>query len=141
MSLKRSNKSADENGASQNPASAGQPNETAKFRENSEVNAKIDSYIQNNPKEWAYIQSMSRERLERSLILQAIQKLDRRERMRAGILKKLDENPELKEAYRTLVKNLPADQQEKAMASIAARTMRTIAPPQQQQQQAQGARV
>jgi hypothetical protein len=59
--------------------------------------------------------------------------------MRAGILKKLDENPELKEAYRSLVKNLPADQQEKAMASIAMRTMRTVAPP--QQKQAQGVRV
>jgi hypothetical protein len=141
MSLKRSNRGADGNGASENSASASQPNEPAKFRENAEVNAKIDSYIQNNPKEWAYIQSMSRERLERSLVLQAIQKLDRRERMRAGILKKLDENPELKEAYRALVKNLPADQQEKAMASIAARTMRTIVPPQRQQEQAQGARV
>lgn len=141
MSLKRSSRGADGNGASENSTSSSQPNEPAKFRENAEVNAKIDSYIQNNPKEWGYIQSMSRERLERSLVLQAIQKLDRRERMRVGILKKLDENPELKEAYRALVKNLPADQQEKAMASIAARTMRTIAPTQRPQEQAQGARV
>jgi tRNA C32,U32 (ribose-2'-O)-methylase TrmJ len=37
----------------------------------------------------------------------------------------------LKEAYRTLVKNLPAEQQEKAMMSIASRTLRIIAPRQQ----------
>lgn len=43
-------------------------------------------------------------------------------------MKQLDANPELKEEYRKLVKNLPADQQEKAMTSIAARTLRTITP-------------
>jgi lipase chaperone LimK len=41
-------------------------------------------------------------------------------------LKKLDENPELKKAYQTLVKNLPEDQQEKMMANIAIRTQRTV---------------
>ena len=56
-----------------------------------------------------------------------------------NILKKLEENPEMKEAYRTLVKNLPAEQQEKAIVSLAMRTNRTIAPP--VQQQAQAARV
>ena len=85
------------------------------------------------------IQGLPRDRLERTLVLHAVQKQERTERMRAGILKKLEENPELKEAYRTLVKNLPADQQEKAMAILAARTLRTVAPP--KQQQAQGARV
>lgn len=110
-----------------------------KFRENTEINAKIDAYIQKNPKEWTYIQSMPRDRLERSLVLQSVQKQERTERIRAGVLKKLEENPELKEAYRTLVKNLPAEQQEKAMASLAMRTMRTVAPP--APQQAQVARV
>jgi hypothetical protein len=82
---------------------------------------------------------MPRERLERSLVLQAVQKLDRREKMRTSILKKLDENPEMKEAYRTLVKNLPTEKQEAAMVSLAMRTNRTIAPP--AQKEAQGARV
>jgi hypothetical protein len=43
----------------------------------------------------------------------------------------------LKEAYRKLGKNLPAEQQEKAMMSIAARTLHTITP----RQQNKGARV
>ena len=61
-----------------------------------------------------------------------------RARIRASVTKQLEANPELKEAYRKLVKNLPAEQQERAMMSIAARTLRTITP---RQQQSQGARV
>ncbi len=109
------------------------------FRENAGVNAKIDAYIKANPKEWTYIQGMPRDRLERSLVLQNVQKEERIEKMRVGIMKKLDENPEMKQAYQTLVKNLPAEQQEKAMLTIAMRTSRTVAPP--AQQQSQGARV
>ena len=68
-----------------------------------------------------------------------VNKLERRERVRTSVMKQLDANPELKEAYRKLVKNLPAEQQEKAMTSIAARTLRTITP--RQQQQSKGAQV
>ena len=134
MSLKRSDKNTNGNGAS---ADAG--GDSPKLRDNAEINAKIDAYIQANPKEWTYIQGLPRERLERMLVLQNVNKLDRRERIRASVMKQLDANPELKEAYRKLVKNLPAEQQEKAMTSIAARTLRTITP--RQQQQSKGARV
>jgi hypothetical protein len=94
--------------------------------------------LQANPKEWTYIQGLPRERLERMLVLQHVNKIDRRDRIRASVLKQLEQNPELKEAYRKLVKNLPAEQQERAMMSIAARTLRTITP---RQQQSQAARV
>src|ERR1700676_1702096 len=134
MSLKRSDKTTNGNGAASGDAS-GEP----KYRDNVEINAKIDAYIQANPKEWNYIQGLPRERLERMLVLQNVNKLERRERVRTSVMKQLDANPELKEAYRKLVKNLPAEQQEKAMTSIAARTLRTITP--RQQQQAKGARV
>jgi len=43
-------------------------------------------------------------------------------------MRKLDQNPELKQAYETLVKHLPEDQREKTMVSIASRTMRSITP-------------
>ena len=134
MSLKRTDKTSTGNGT----ASAEPANDTPKLRDNAEVNTKIDAYIKANPKEWAYIQGLPRDRLERSLVLQYVNKTERRERVRTAVLKKLDENPELKEAYRTLVKNLPADQQEKAMASIALQAQRTIAP---RQQQAVGVKV
>ena len=133
MSLKRSDKNTNGNGAAAEGAG-----EIPKFRDNVEINAKIDGYIQANPKEWAYIQGLPRERLERMLVLQNVNKIERRARIRASVTKQLEANPELKEAYRKLVKNLPAEQQERAMMSIAARTLRTITP---RQHQSQGAPV
>lgn len=134
MSLKRSDKNTNGNGS----AAADAAGEVPKYRDNVEINAKIDAYIQANPNEWAYIQGLPRERLERMLVLQNVNKIERRARIRASVTKQLEANPELKEAYRKLVKNLPAEQQERAMMSIAARTLRTITP---RQQQSQGARV
>jgi hypothetical protein len=109
------------------------------YRDNPKVNTRIDEYIKNNPKHWDYIQSMPRERLERALVLSEVNKLDRLEKMKAGILRKLDQNPELKQAYETLVKHLPEDQREKVMVSIASRTMRSITP--RQAQSAPGQKV
>lgn len=132
MSLKRTEKNTNSNGAA-----ATEPADSPKYRDNVEINAKIDAYIQANPKEWNYIQGLPRERLERMLVLQNVNKIERRERIRASVTKQLNANPELKEAYRKLVKNLPAEQQDKAMATIAARTLRTITP----RKQTTGARV
>src|SRR5260370_41713785 len=128
MSLKRTEKNTNRNGA----AASESPDNSPKYRDNVEINAKIDAYIQANPKEWNYIQGLPRERLERMLVLQNVNKIERRERIRASVTKQLNANPELKEAYRKLVKNLPAEQQERAMMPIAARTLRTIAPPHNQ---------
>ena len=113
MSLKRSDKNTNGNGAS---ADAG--GDSPKLRDNVEINAKIDAYIQANPKEWNYIQGLPRERLERMLVLQNVNKIERRERIRASVTKQLNANPELKEAYRKLVKNLPAEQQEKVPKEV-----------------------
>jgi hypothetical protein len=71
MSIKRSNG----NGTAE--SGAGQTSEPLAFRENAQVNEKIDAYIKNNPKEWAYIQGMPRDRLERSLVLQSVKKVER----------------------------------------------------------------
>jgi hypothetical protein len=114
------------------PANDGNP--PAQFRDNPEINAKIDAYIQNNPKEWAYIQSMPPERMARTIVLQTINKQERTERMRAGVLRKLEQNPELKQAYQTLVKELPSDQQEKMMATLAMRNSRSLTPRQSAKQ-------
>ena len=111
------------------------------LRENPQVNAKIDQYIQNNPKHWQYIQSLPAERMARALVLNEVQKQERQEKMRAGIMRKLEQNPEMKQAYETLVKNLPEDQREKMMASLAARTMRSIVPRQNQQAPQPGVKV
>jgi hypothetical protein len=112
------------------PQSGESGTETQPFKENAQVNARIDEYIKNNPKHWDYIQSMPPERMARALILHEVQKVDRREKMRAGVLTKLDQNPEMKEHIQGLVKTLPEDQREGAMVSIAAQTMRAMKPKQ-----------
>ena len=112
-------------GKPQDQSSASDSN-APQFRENPEVNSKIDSFIKANPRRWDYIQAMSPERMARTIVLQDVQKQERTERIRSGVLKKLEENPELKKAYQTLVKNLPEDQQEKMMANLAMRTQRTV---------------
>ena len=109
------------------------------YRDNPKVNARIDEYIKNNTQHWEYIQSMPRQRLERALVLSEVNKLDRLQKMKDGILRKLEQNPELKQAYAPLVKNLPEDQREKVIVSIASRTMRSITP--RQTQSVAGARV
>src|SRR5207244_10593009 len=91
-----------------NAAPADQPT----FRNNPEVDAKIDSYIKENPKYWTYVQSMPRERLERTVVLNEVRELDRQQRMRDGIMKRINANPEMKRAYETLVKNVPEEQRE-----------------------------
>src|SRR3954462_3121114 len=98
-------KSSAPNGAGGNAAPAEQPT----FRTNPEVDAKIDAYIKDNPKYWAYVQAMPRDRLERTVVLHEVRELDRQQRMREGILKQINRNPEMKRAYELLVKDLPED--------------------------------
>src|ERR1043166_5185179 len=65
-------------GASGNAAPTDQPT----FRTNPEVDAKIDAYIKENPKYWAYVQAMPRERLDRTVALHEVRELDRQQRIR-----------------------------------------------------------
>jgi hypothetical protein len=102
------------------------------FKENAQVNARIDEYIKNNPKYWNYVQSMPRERMERALVLTEIQRQDRSQRMREGVMRKLNENPEMKQNVEAMVKNMPEDQRERATVSIARRIMQVTTPRQTQ---------
>lgn len=110
------------------------PTDTPTFRSNPQVDAKIDAYIQDNPKYWAYVQAMPRERLERTVVLNEVRELGRQQRIREGIMKKIESNPALKRAYETLVKDLPEDQKDNVIAQIGRTTRRAIARVQGQQQ-------
>ena len=111
------------------------PSDTPTFRSNPEVDAKIDAYIKENPKYWTYVQSMPRERLERSVVLNEVRELDRQQRIREGVLKQINRNPELKRAYDLLVKDLPEDQKEGVIAQIGRVARRAVTRVQGQQQQ------
>ena len=102
------------------------------FRSNPEVDAKIDSYIKENPKYWNFIQAMPRDRLERTVVLNEVRQLDRQQRMREGTMKRINASPELKQAYETLVKNVPQDQREEVMTQIARQTQRAVSRSQSQ---------
>jgi hypothetical protein len=111
------------------------PTDTPTFRNNPEVDAKIDSYIQENPKYWAYVQAMPRERLERTVVLNEVRELDRQQRIREGVLKQINQNPELKRAYDVLVKDLPEDQKDGVVTQLARQAKRAVARSQSQQLQ------
>jgi hypothetical protein len=125
-----SNKKTPPNGA----ASANASPDQAAYRINPEVETKIDAHIKENPKHWAYLQSMPRDRLERTVVLNEVRQLERQQRMREGLMKKINASPELKQAYETLVKNVPDDQREEVMSQIARQTQRVVSRSQAQQQ-------
>src|SRR5436853_7844272 len=114
--------------------SAAAPSDSPNFRNNPEVDAKIDAYIKENPKYWSYVQAMPRERLERTVVLNEVRELDRQQRMREGVMKQVNRNPELKRAYDLLVKDLPEDQKEGVIAQIARQARRAVARSQGQSQ-------
>lgn len=117
------------NGAS----SASAPDQT-NYRVNPEVEAKIDAYIKENPKYWNYLQTMPRERLERTVVLSEVRQIDRQQRMREGVMNRINANPDLKRAYETLVKNVPEGQREEVMTQLARQTQRVVARSQGQRQ-------
>jgi hypothetical protein len=106
---------------------ASAPPEPVNYRINPEVEAKIDAYIKDNPKHWAYLQGMPRDRLERTVVLNEVRQLDRQQRMREGVMKRINADPKLKQAYETLVKDVPEGQREEVMTQIARQTQRTVA--------------
>ena len=71
-------------------ATAGASSDATTYRINPEVEGKIDTYIKNNPKHWDYLQAMPRERLERSVVLNEVRQFERQERMRDGLMKKIN---------------------------------------------------
>lgn len=118
------------NGAS----GAGAPPEPVNYRINPEVEAKIDAYIQNNSKNWTYIQTMPRDRLERTVVLNEVRQIERQQRIREGMMERINANPDLKRAYEILVKDVPEDQREEVMSQMARQKQRTVARTQTQQQ-------
>ena len=118
------------NGAS----GANAPSEPRTYRINPEVEAKIDSWITQNPKDWNYIQAMPRDRLERTVVLNDVRQIERQQRIREGMMERINADPKLKQAYEILVKDVPEDQREEVMTQMARQKQRTVARSQTQQQ-------
>jgi hypothetical protein len=112
------------NGANNPPSSSVEP---TVYRTNPEVEAKIDAYIKENPKYWTYLQQMPRDRLERTVVLNEVRVLDRQQRIRDGLMKEINKNPELKQAYETLLKNVPENMRDLVMTQMASQAKRAVA--------------
>jgi len=104
------------------------------YRTNPEVEAKIDGYIKENPKYWNYLQAMPRDRLERTVVLNEVRQIERQQRMRDGMMKRINDDPKLKQAYETLVKDVPEEQREEVMTQMARQKQRAVARSQDQRQ-------
>ena len=115
-------------------ASATASPDPSTYRINPEVEAKIDTYIKDNPKYWAYVQAMPRERLERMVVLNEVREIDRQQRMQNGVMRRINTDPKLKEAYETLVKDVPEEQREEVMAQMARQKQRAVSRSQTQTQ-------
>ncbi len=115
-------------------ASASAPQDPPNYRTNPEVEAKIDAHIKENPKYWNYLQAMPRDRLERTVVLNEVRQLERQQRLREGTMNRINANPRLKQAYETLVKDVPEEQREEVMSQIARQTQRAVSRSQTQQQ-------
>jgi hypothetical protein len=128
---------------SKEAASAQTPNgDATQYRDNPQTNEKIDAWIKANPDRWQYFSNLPPERAARKLVLNEIQRYESRQKMNNGIMKKLENDPEAKAAYETLLKRVPEEQRERAMASVARHVLRISAPRQPRSQtQSTGMRV
>ena len=70
---------------------------------------------------------MPRERLERTVVLNEVHTIDRQQRIREGVLARINKDPALKQAYDHLVKDLPEDQRDTVIAQLARQQQRVVA--------------
>ena len=92
---------------------------------NKEANPSSGPKVKPMPKA-APIMAMPRDRLERSIVLTEVQKLDRQQRIRDGIMKEINSKPELKQAYDTLLQSVPENMRDSVMAQVASQARRVI---------------
>jgi ATPase subunit of ABC transporter with duplicated ATPase domains len=113
---------------SKNAAGAPASNAPVEYRENPRTNEKIDGWIKANPDQFKFFDELPHERAVRKLVLNEVQKYERLQKMNAGIMQKLNDDPEAKQAYETLLKRVPEADRERATASIARHVFQLGAP-------------
>ena len=102
------------NGASGATAS----NEPQTYRINPETETKIDDWIKQNPKGWDYIKTMPRDRLERTVVLNDVRKMEARQRIETGVMQEINNDPVRKQAYDTLTKDMPEERREEVILGM-----------------------
>lgn len=88
------------------------------YRTNPEVEGKIDNWIKQNPKGWDYIIAMPLDRLRRTVVLNEVRQLDRRQRVENGVMQEINNDPTRKQAYDILTKDMPEEQREEIILKM-----------------------
>jgi len=102
--------------------------EPVQYRENPRTNEKIDAWIKANPDRFKFFDELPHDRAVRKLVLNEVQRYERMQKMNAGIMQKLDNDPEAKQAYETLLKRVPEADRERATGAIARHVFQLGAP-------------
>ena len=102
--------------------------EPVQYRENPRTNEKIDAWIKANPDQFKFFAELPHDRAVRKLVLNEVQKYERMQKMNSSIMQKLDNDPEAKQAFETLLKRVPEADRERAAADIARHVFKLGAP-------------
>ncbi|MDF9832330.1 arginine deiminase [Ereboglobus sp. PH5-5] len=93
--------------------------ESAEQRINPEVDAKLTKYISDNPKLYTYYNELSKEQLIRKLMLGKMQRNDYTQQRDQEIVKWVEQNPDIKAKIEERIKNVPAENRQRAFVRVA----------------------
>ena len=88
-------------------------------RTNPEIDAKIDRFMQENPKLVEYYQELPKEQLIRKLVLSKMQRSEYTQQRNQEIMAWVEENPEIKAKIEARVKNVPEANRQRAFLTAA----------------------
>lgn len=99
-------------------------------RRNPEIDAKLDKFIQENPKLLEYYQALGKDELIRKLMLGKMQRNEFTQSRNQEVVAWVNENPEIKAKVEERIRNVPAANRERAFINAAKteatnRTVRT----------------
>ncbi|OAM91860.1 hypothetical protein AW736_26530 [Termitidicoccus mucosus] len=88
-------------------------------RTNPEVDAKVTQFIADNPKLYEYYNEMTKEQLIRKLMLGKMQRNEYTQQRDQEIIQWVNENPEVKAKVEERIKNVPAENRQRAFVRVA----------------------
>lgn len=89
------------------------------LRRNPEIDAKLNAFIQENPKLLEYYQQFSKEELIRKAMLAKMQRNEVTERRSASIKEWVEAHPEVKTKIEERLRNVPDEHRERAFIAAA----------------------
>ena len=89
------------------------------LRRNPEIDAKLDQFIQANPKLHEYYHGLGKDELVRKLMLGKMQRSEFTQRRNEELVQWVNEHPEIKSRVEERIRNVPADRRERAFLTAA----------------------